>query len=194
MTTYTLGRLAKRTCMARSSLLHYETLGLLQPGARSPTGYRLYGEEEIERLRQIRNYRDAGLSLSVIRELLAENAAHPAGDAARLLTRRLLDLHDEIAHLQAQQRHLAQLLARPDLHRRANHWTREEWVKLLRDAGFDEQAMLAWHADFEADDGLAHVSFLRALGLPEETVAKIRHDSQVELERRERVANRDSAE
>ena len=59
----TLGRLARATGLARSSLLHYEALGLLQPRARSDSGYRLYGEAEVQRLQAIRRYREAGLSL-----------------------------------------------------------------------------------------------------------------------------------
>lgn len=66
----TLGRLARATGLARSSLLHYEALGLLKPLARSEAGYRLYGEAEVERLQHIRRYREAGLSLEAIQQLL----------------------------------------------------------------------------------------------------------------------------
>jgi len=172
MGTYTLGRLAKQTRLARSSLLHYEELGLLLPASRSAAGYRLYGEEEIERLQAIRSYRDAGLSLSAVRELLAEEASDPA----RILSRRLIGLNDEIIRLRAQQMQLARLLTAPTL--RARRWTHGQWVGMLRDAGFDDEDMHNWHVDFEAGDAPAHAAFLRALGLPANAVADIRLHSR----------------
>ena len=48
---FTLGRLARQVGLARSSILHYESIGLLVPGGRSAAGYRLYGSAELERLR-----------------------------------------------------------------------------------------------------------------------------------------------
>ncbi|MFO1464873.1 MAG: MerR family transcriptional regulator [Steroidobacteraceae bacterium] len=49
---FTLGRLASQVGLARSSILHYESIGLLVPGGRSAAGYRLYGGAELERLRE----------------------------------------------------------------------------------------------------------------------------------------------
>ncbi|MBS1227705.1 MAG: hypothetical protein H6R17_982 [Proteobacteria bacterium] len=172
MGTYTLGRLAKQTRMARSSLLHYEELGLLLPASRSAAGYRLYGEQEIERLQAIRSYRDAGLPLSAIRELLAEEASDPA----RILSRRLVSLNDEITRLRAQQMQLARLLTAPAF--RTRRWTHQQWVGMLRDAGFDDEDMHNWHVDFEAGDAPAHAAFLRALDLPADAVANIRLGSR----------------
>lgn len=187
MTTYTLGRLAKQTRMARSSLLHYEELGLLLPASRSAAGYRLYGEEEIERLQAIRSYRDAGLSLAAIRELLAEEASDPA----QILGRRLVGLNDEITRLRAQQMQLARLLAAPALRARDRHWTHEQWVAMLRDAGFDDDDMHNWHVDFEAGDAPAHAAFLRALGLPANAVADIRRCSRAGHEATSRHSSAD---
>lgn len=66
----TLGQLGRRVGLARTSILHYESLGLLAASGRSRTGYRLYGEPELERLRTIRRLRDAGLALADIGTLL----------------------------------------------------------------------------------------------------------------------------
>ena len=41
-TRLTLGKFARRVGLARSSVLHYESLGLLAPAGRSAAGYRLY--------------------------------------------------------------------------------------------------------------------------------------------------------
>lgn len=172
----TLGQLAHRVGLARSSVLHYEALGLLRPRGRSAAGYRLYGETELERLRTIRRLRDSGLSLEDIRALLPAAGAglrEGAGPVA-LLERRLLDLSQEVERLRARQRHLAHLLAMPDLLDKRRHWSKEAWVALLREAGFDEAAMQCWHQEFERDDAPAHAAFLASLGLDADEVAAIR--------------------
>ncbi len=48
----------------------YDRLGLLRPAARSASGYRLYGEAELERLEQILALRFVGFRLEHIKELL----------------------------------------------------------------------------------------------------------------------------
>ena len=48
----------------------YDRLGLLRPAAVSPSGYRLYGEAELERLEHILALRFVGLRLNQIKELL----------------------------------------------------------------------------------------------------------------------------
>ncbi len=48
----------------------YDRLGLLRPAALSPSGYRLYGEAELERLEHILALRFVGLRLDQIKELL----------------------------------------------------------------------------------------------------------------------------
>ena len=56
--------------LSRSTLLYYHRIGLLRPNARSPAGYRLYSDDDKERLTAICNFRQAGLGLEEIRKLL----------------------------------------------------------------------------------------------------------------------------
>jgi MerR family transcriptional regulator, thiopeptide resistance regulator len=170
-TLLTLGRLARATGLARSSLLHYEALGLLTPRTRSNSGYRLYGEAEVQRLQAIRRYREAGLSLEAIAQLLARpGATGPAG----LLEQRLLALSDEVRRLREQQQGLARLLAMPEFHAQRQARGKAAWVALLRQAGFSDDDMRRWHADFEAAAPGQHAAFLRSLGLSAAEVAAIR--------------------
>ncbi len=167
----TLGRLARATGLARSSLLHYEALGLLTPQARSERGYRLYGEAQVQRLQAIRRYRDAGLSLEVIGQLLARpDTTGPTG----LLEQRLLALSDEVQRLREQQQGLARLLAMPEVHAERQARGKAAWVALLRQAGFSDDDMRRWHADFEAASPETHQAFLQSLGLAPTEVAAIR--------------------
>jgi DNA-binding transcriptional MerR regulator len=52
------------------ALHHYDSIGLLVPGARSGAGYRLYDENDLLRLQQILIGRELGLSLEEIRRSL----------------------------------------------------------------------------------------------------------------------------
>lgn len=178
----TLGQLARACGLARASLLHYEALGLLVPAGRSAAGYRLYGQAEIERLHTIRRYRDAGLSLPAIRELLtcrAPDTGSGKNEPAVLLENRLLALSREVEDLRAQQKVLARLLAAPEF--RAGHSCegKEAWVALLQRAGFDEDDMRLWHRNFE-EDPEEHAVFLRSLGLSEDEITAIRQWSHSE--------------
>lgn len=58
------------------SIRYYEELGLLKPAARSEGSYRLYDEDDLERLRFIKGLRDdAGFSLAEIGQLLEDEVA-----------------------------------------------------------------------------------------------------------------------
>jgi MerR family transcriptional regulator, thiopeptide resistance regulator len=174
--TLTLGRLARAAGLARASLLHYESLGLLVPAARRASGYRLYSDAEIERLATIRRLREAGLSLTAIRDLLHTRARPDV--AAELLEQRLLELAVEVERLRGQQQLLARLLAAPALRRRESRLDKAGWVDLLRRAGLSDADMRTWHVGFEADDPRGHAKFLRTLGLPASEIGRIRRWSK----------------
>jgi DNA-binding transcriptional MerR regulator len=64
-------RFAAETGTTVRTLHVYDRLGLLKPAKRTHSGYRLYGEAELERLEQILALRFVGFSLDQIKELLA---------------------------------------------------------------------------------------------------------------------------
>jgi DNA-binding transcriptional MerR regulator len=61
---------AKAAGVTVRTLHVYDRLGLLQPAKRTDSGYRLYGEAELERLEQILALRFVGFRLEHIKELL----------------------------------------------------------------------------------------------------------------------------
>ena len=95
----TVSQLARLCGLSRTTLLYYESIGLLAPAGRSESNYRRYTTEQLERLRGICAYRDAGLRLSDIRQLLDE----PSNAASTVLQRRLLELDREIETLREHQ-------------------------------------------------------------------------------------------
>ncbi|MDG2523867.1 MerR family transcriptional regulator [Stenotrophomonas sp. HITSZ_GD] len=73
-----IGQLARAVGCHAQSIRHYESLGLLPPSQRTPTGHRRYGQEDLARLLQVRRARRLGLSLLQIRALLESETAHEA--------------------------------------------------------------------------------------------------------------------
>jgi DNA-binding transcriptional MerR regulator len=61
---------AKEAGVTVRTLHLYDRLGLLEPAKRTESGYRLYGEPELERLEQIMALRFVGFRLEHIKELL----------------------------------------------------------------------------------------------------------------------------
>lgn len=62
---------AQRTGVTERTLRYYDEIGLLPPQAVTEAGYRVYGEAELLRLRQILLFREMGFSLSDIRTMMS---------------------------------------------------------------------------------------------------------------------------
>jgi len=58
-----IGEIAHRTDLSLRTLRHYDELGLLRPSGRSHGGFRLYTEEDLERLLVIRRMKPLGFTL-----------------------------------------------------------------------------------------------------------------------------------
>ena len=164
----TVGRLAKRFGLSRSTLLYYDRLGLLRPSGRSGGDYRLYEDADVQRLDAICRFRAAGFSLADIAALLDA----PTGGLAGVLTRRIAELDREMEALRAQQGFLFRLL--PGALGSRGAASRQGWVALLAQAGFDDAARDRWHMDFERLAPDQHQAFLHAIGIPAGEIAAIR--------------------
>lgn len=67
---YTVKDLARLTGLTPRTLRYYDSIGLLCPRRGKDNDYRLYGPGEVDRLQQILLYRDMGLPLEEIKNLL----------------------------------------------------------------------------------------------------------------------------
>lgn len=74
---YTVGEVCGQMGITRKTLFYYDQIGLLKPSERvSSQQAKLYDSEKIARLQCILQYREAGLRISEIRELLdGQNAS-----------------------------------------------------------------------------------------------------------------------
>lgn len=87
-----VGQLAARTRLSVRTLHHYDEIGLLTPPARTASGHRLYGQEEIRRLQQVASLRQLGLPLSQIRDCLDR----PGFSLAHVLEMQIARLEEDI--------------------------------------------------------------------------------------------------
>jgi DNA-binding transcriptional MerR regulator len=103
MGNYTIGELAERTGFSPSSLRYYEGIGLVDPASRTPSGYRLYGDEAVSRLAFIARAKQLGCSLDEIAELALVWEGQECGPVQRrmhqLVTDKIRDTERQIADL-----------------------------------------------------------------------------------------------
>ena len=93
----TVGQLARLSGVTVRTLHHYDETGLLRPSGRTDAGYRLYDPDDVARLQQVLYYRELGLTLDEVAELLDDPAADPTTHLTRqheLLGRRIAQLEE----------------------------------------------------------------------------------------------------
>ncbi|HEY1135459.1 MAG TPA: MerR family transcriptional regulator [Nocardioides sp.] len=67
-----IGEVATRTELSLRSLRHWEEVGLLRPSGRTDGGFRLYTEEDVEKILVIRRMKPLGFSLEEMKAALIE--------------------------------------------------------------------------------------------------------------------------
>ena len=67
---YAVLKLAQMADISTRTLRYYDEIGLLKPARINSSGYRIYGETEVDRLQQILFYRELGVSLESIRDIV----------------------------------------------------------------------------------------------------------------------------
>jgi len=97
-----IGELARRAHTTTKALRYYEAIGLLVPDSRTPTGYRQYGPDALERLAFIRSAQALGFSLGEIRGITAlrDLGETPCGHVLQLLRNRASEIAGRIADLE----------------------------------------------------------------------------------------------
>jgi DNA-binding transcriptional MerR regulator len=156
--------------LSRSTLLHYDRIGLLRPLQRSRSNYRIYSAADRQRLKKICRYRRAGLSLQEIKSILAA----PQLQTVQTLERRLAALNREIRALRNQQQVIVDLLKDRSLLAGTRVLDKARWIAVLRGAGLDDAAMGQWHVAFERMSPEAHQDFLESLGMSPPEITEIR--------------------
>jgi MerR family copper efflux transcriptional regulator len=101
-----IGEICEQTGLSARTVRYYEELGLLPGVRRRAGGRRVYGADELERLRFIQRLKALGLSLAQIADLnavyaIAGSTRQMLGTLDELLARRLDELDARIEELSA---------------------------------------------------------------------------------------------
>jgi MerR family copper efflux transcriptional regulator len=65
-----IGEIAETTGLSLRTLRHYDEIGLLVPSARSEGGFRLYTQDDLDKLLVIRRMKPLGYSLEAMQEVM----------------------------------------------------------------------------------------------------------------------------
>ena len=175
---YTIGQIAKKFGLSRSTLLYYDSNGLLPSSGRTQVGYRLYSDSDCQLLERICGYREAGLPLNSIKELLAGDSITVA-----LLESRIHELNQDIEVLRLQQKQVVRLLLNFQAQKLKASIDNNAWNDIFRAAGFSLQDQWQWHHEFERASPENHQLFLESVGAPKDKISAIRQWAQNDFEK-----------
>lgn len=137
--------------------LHYwDEIALVSPSARSRAGYRLYSERDLERLHAVLIYRETGMSLAEVRDLLAAQglsrgmtdaragtAYEVASERERLVQQREA-LLGKVDHLHRMLRAVDSLIERIDMGEKITPEQRAEILGKDWNPEWDDEAKNKW--------------------------------------------------
>lgn len=108
----TIARAARTVGVSASALRFYEREGFLSPSGRSRSGYRLYDQAAVDRLRFLRAAQSIGLPLRDIRAVLEMDARTSRPKMRALLETRLREVEGKLQELNSVRDALSRALAR----------------------------------------------------------------------------------
>lgn len=109
---FTIGRLSKESGVKVQTIRYYEEIAMMPEPMRSEGNQRLYGDNEVARLKFIRHARDLGFGLPAIRELLELGDAPdaPCAHADEIAQRQLEQVEEKISQLTGLQTELTRMV------------------------------------------------------------------------------------
>ena len=107
-----IGEAANASGVSAKMIRHYEGIGLLPEAQRTESGYRQYGEADVQTLRFIRHSRDLGFSLQEVARLLGlwQDRSRPSREVKALARRHIEELENKAQELLAMKSALEHLV------------------------------------------------------------------------------------
>jgi MerR family copper efflux transcriptional regulator len=98
-----IGQASSSSGVSAKMIRHYEDIGLLPAAHRTESGYRQYGECDVQTIRFIRHFRDLGFSLTEIGQLLSlwSDRDRSSGDVKALAEQQIRALDEKARELLA---------------------------------------------------------------------------------------------
>lgn len=109
---YRIGEIAKLADVTPDTIRYYEKQKMMDHGQRTEGGFRLYTDDDLQRLKFIRHARQLDFSLEAIRELLSiriDPQHHTCQESKRIVQARLDEVEARIQELQAMRLSLQRL-------------------------------------------------------------------------------------
>jgi DNA-binding transcriptional MerR regulator len=124
------GELARVTGVSVDTIRHYERLGILPKAQRTPSGYRLYAPDAVERVQLARRSLQLGFSLAELAEILQtrDKGGAPCHRVLALAEGKLRSLREQIEELQRTQVYMRRLV--------------RDWRRKLKNTPRGNRAML----------------------------------------------------
>lgn len=111
---YRIGQLAALANVTPDTIRYYEKQGIMSHDIRSEGGYRLYNDQDLQRLRFIRYAKQQGLTLEATAELLSirvDPEHHTCQESKAIVDNRLMEIEEKICELEKIRDSLRQLSA-----------------------------------------------------------------------------------
>ncbi len=107
-----IGAVSKRSGIGIETLRFYEKADLLDRPARTLSGYRVYGEEVLERLAFIKRAQSLGFTLLEIKRIIddALKGESPCGEVRELVRKRMAELNERLRELHRYRKELRHTL------------------------------------------------------------------------------------
>ncbi len=114
-----IGEVATRIGVNPKTIRFYESIGVLPEPPRTPSGYRDYDDEHVERLQFIKAAQRLGLKLDDIAEVMAfrDRGERPCDYVVGVVRREVDDLSARIREMRALKRELETLIGKVDQQR-----------------------------------------------------------------------------
>lgn len=97
-----IGEASAASGVSAKMIRYYEDIGLIPSATRKDSGYRLYVESDLHRLRFIHRARELGFSVERIRDLLRlwNDRKRPSREVKKLAAQHIAELETQIARMQ----------------------------------------------------------------------------------------------
>jgi Cu(I)-responsive transcriptional regulator len=117
-----IGEASSASGVSSKMIRYYESIGLIRPPARSESNYRVYGEDDVHRLRFVKRARTLGFSVEETATLLGlwQDQSRASGEVKEVASNHIAALETKIAELQGMFKTLKHLVhccngdSRPD--------------------------------------------------------------------------------
>ncbi|MDN5899410.1 MAG: MerR family transcriptional regulator [Brachybacterium sp.] len=139
----TVGRVADLVGVSVRTLHHWDGIGLVRPGGRSWSGYRLYDADDVARIHRVLVYRELGLALAQIGRILDDSSVDPREHLQRQRTL----LQERIRRLEKTARAVDEMIERTDMDHSSTGLSPEEQARIFGtdwDPAYQDEARERW--------------------------------------------------